>query len=148
MIQKLKTKLKWLLQFGKYAVVGVVNTLIDFLILNLLMWSFKTYSGLFLIIFNAISFSAALVNSYFGNKFWTFQNKEKQMGFQFFRFLIISLGGLVINSLLVFFLTTFVNPFFGLSKELWANMSKALATGLSLIWNFSGYKLWTFREKK
>ena len=49
-------------------------------------------------------------------------------------------------SSVVFGVTTFIPPFFGLSPELWANLAKVAATGFSLIWNFIGYKFIVFKK--
>lgn len=133
-------------QFLKFASVGVLNTAVDFGILNLLMWFFQIFQGLWLGLFVIISFTAAATNSYFWNKHWTFQDHEKNNPTkEFTKFFLISLGGAFINFLVVYSLTTFVTPLFDLSPSLWANGAKILATGLAWIWNFSGYKFWVFR---
>ncbi|MBU2472505.1 GtrA family protein [Patescibacteria group bacterium] len=141
-----KTK-QFISQFSKFVVIGFVNTGIDFSILNLLMWLFKIYSGKWLILLNMISFTIAVVNSYFWNKFWVFKDKEEsETGKKFSQFILITLIGMAINSSIVFGIATYIPPFFGLSKELWANLAKAAATGVSLIWNFTGYKFIVFKK--
>ncbi|MBU1255649.1 GtrA family protein [Patescibacteria group bacterium] len=141
-----KTK-QFISQFSKFVVIGFVNTGIDFSILNLLMWLFKIYSGKWLILLNMISFAIAVVNSYFWNKFWVFKDKEEsETGKKFSQFILITLIGMAINSSIVFGIATYIPPFFGLSKELWANLAKAAATGVSLIWNFTGYKFIVFKK--
>lgn len=134
-------------QFLKFITVGGLNTLIDIGILNLLMYLSGIYSGSTIIVFNVISVSAAIVNSYFWNKYWTFSAKEKENQAQEFgSFIVVSLGGALINTLVVYSLTTFVDPAFGLSKEIWANFAKVLAIGLAWLWNFSGYKFFVFKK--
>lgn len=147
--QKTKKDLKkFFLQLIKFGLVGMANTLVDFGVLNLLMWLSKTYSGNWIILLNGISFSAAVINSYFLNKFWTFQNKEKRVATQFFKFLVVSLVGLFINTVIVYLGTTFIKPFFGLNEGLWANLIKVMATGVAMFWNFVGYKLWAFKSRE
>lgn len=144
-----QTFIPLVLQFGKFGIVGVLNTGVDFLVLNILLSVFSVYSGLLVIVFNTISFSAAVINSYFLNKYWTFQNTEKEaVGSQFGKFLFVSLIGLIINTTIVFGLTTFVSPPFSLSVELWANGAKILATLVAFVWNFIGYKLWAFSDNE
>ena len=124
-----------------------MNTAIDFAILNLLMWKTGIYQGKWIILLNIISFSIAVSNSYLWNKYWTFKAKGPAAApLQISRFLIVTLIGVGINSGIVFGLTSFISPFFGLSKELWANLAKAAATGISLIWNFLGYKFVVFKR--
>lgn len=136
-------------QFAKYAVVGVANTAVDFGVLNLLMWMGQTYEGKIIFFFNTISFLVAVVHSYFWNKFWTFKNKQSEnKTIQFIQFMIISLIGALINSGIVYVLGSLINPACGLSQRAWINVVKVIATVISLIWNFVGYKLIVFKEIK
>lgn len=140
-------KNKLFLQFGKFFVVGILNTGLDFLVLNLLMWITQTYKGTPIVIFGTISFSVAVINSYFLNKYWTFGDQSKtQAPQQFVKFLSVAIVGLVLNNSIIYFITTLVNPIFGLSPVLWANFAKAMATGVVLAWNFVGYKLFVFKK--
>jgi putative flippase GtrA len=133
-------------QFAKYAIVGLANTAVDFGILNFLMWSSKTYEGKTIILFNVISFSIAAIHSYAWNKLWTFKAKEKtSIVGQFFQFVIVSLVGVLINSGIVYIIITWVKPLTGM--EAWANIAKAVATVISLMWNFVGYKFIVFKKK-
>ena len=84
-----------------------------------------------------------MVNSFYWNKDWVFGSRKKA---SFATFIVITLIGLGINTGTVFILTTFVPALFGLSETLWANLAKVLATVLSLVWNFSGYKLVVFKK--
>ncbi|MEA2113326.1 MAG: GtrA family protein [Patescibacteria group bacterium] len=145
MLNKINKKL--IIQFSKFVVIGFLNTGIDFAVLNLLMWQTGIYSGKYIILLNAISFSVAVINSYFWNKFWIFRAKESaQTGKEFAQFITITLIGMVINTAIVYSITTLISPMFGLSAEVWANLAKVAATGVSLIWNFTGYKLIVFKK--
>lgn len=134
-------------QFSKFVAVGLLNTGLDFLVLNLEMMMTGITSGPAMFILNSVSFSVATMNSYFFNKYWTFQDKEKaQEGSKFSLFLTVSIIGVVINGSIVYAVTTFVPPMFGLSETLWANFAKAAATGVSLFCNFIGYKFIVFKK--
>lgn len=63
---------KWL-PLIKFALVGVVNTLIDFAVYALL-----TTIGVNYILAQWISYSAGILNSYVMNRKWTFKKKKKQ----------------------------------------------------------------------
>ena len=123
-----------------------MNTGLDFLILNLLMWWTGIYSGGWIILLNMISFSVAVFNSYFWNKYWTFRDKDRIDVKELSQYIIVTLIGVSINTGIVFLITTFVQPMFGLGPELWANLAKVGATGFSLIWNFAGYKFFVFKQ--
>ena len=134
-------------QFTKFVVIGVINTGVDFLVLNLEMMLTGISKGPYMLVQNAISFSIATINSYFFNKYWTFQDSSKKYaGKKFSQFLAVSFVGVAINSLVVFAITTYIPPMFGISSVLWANLAKLAATGISLIWNFAGYKFWVFKK--
>lgn len=138
---------KFFMQFGKFFIVGILNTGLDFAVLNFLMWMTQTYKGTSIVIFGTISFSVAVTNSYFLNKYWTFGDQSKaQAPQQFIKFLSVSIGGLILNNSIIYFITTLVNPIFGLSPVLWANFAKVVATGVVLAWNFAGYKLFVFKK--
>lgn len=136
-------------QISKFIVVGVINTGIDFAVLNLLMFLTGTYSGKWLILFNSISFTTAVINSYFMNKRWTFQAQtaEKNSGKKFMQFIIVSIIGISINNAVVYAITTLFTLLFGLSSQLWTNVAKIFATAVSMIWNFIGYKFFVFKTK-
>jgi len=137
---------KTIFQFSKFAESGVLNTFIDMGILNGLMWFSGITSGGMIALFNVFSFSFATVNSYFWNKFWTFDRKDKVAGKEFLTFFTVTMIGMGINTLIVFLGTTFVEPLFGISSGLWANLVKILATFVSMIWNFIGYKFIIFKN--
>jgi len=154
-------------QISKFVVVGVINTGIDFAVLNLLTSLTKIYSGKWIVVFNSISFTAAVINSYFMNKRWTFHQSaniarspadkqeldtkergQKQTPKEFIQFVVVSVIGISINDIIVYGITTFIAPLFGLSGKLWVNAAKICATGASMIWNFIGYKFFVFKPKK
>lgn len=134
-------------QFLRFAVIGGINTAIDFAILNLLSWITGYYSGNGIIPLNIISFTVAVVNSYYLNKKWAFKDQTGgEQGKKFTLFLLVSVIGAGINTATVRIVSTNIDPMFGLSQELWLNVAKIVATGLSLVWNFVGYKLFVFKK--
>ena len=69
-------------QAEKFIGVGISNTIVDFVILNILVFlglraTLTIGQGQFLIA-NIISVSCAMVNSFIWNRRWTFGSKEKQ----------------------------------------------------------------------
>lgn len=135
-------------QFLKFGIVGGINTAIDFAVIKGLLMLTGITQGFELAVLNAISFSVAVVNSYFMNKHWTFGDKTRTANesFKFSQFFIVSLIGLGINSGIVAGFATFIQPKFGISAQNWVLVGKLLATGASLVWNFIGYKLFVFKK--
>ncbi len=137
---------KLALQLARFAVVGFLNTAMDFGLLNLMIWFSAITSGLYLAIFNALSFSATVINSFFWNKYWTFEKEGGAKGREFGAFVLVSLIGIGINTFIVFLGTSFFEAPFGLSGGAWANLVKILATVVSMVWNFAGYKFVVFKK--
>ena len=141
-------------QISKFIIVGSINTLIDFLIINIGMFITGITSGIGLVLINSISFLCASVNSYLLNNYWAFVDKKEKRSsgkrhmVKISKFLIISVIGITINNSIVFLITTFIPPVYSLSAQIWANGAKMAATLASLTWNFTGYKFWVFRGRK
>lgn len=134
-------------QFIKFMEIGVLNTLIDVGTLN----GLSALTGFTvppqLLILNAISFCLAVTNSYFWNKSWTFDRGAKMVQKEFYLFIIVSLIGLLINSLIVFLGTIFLAKI-AISEGALINIVKLLATFIVMIWNFVGYKIFVFRKNE
>ncbi|MCF8889145.1 GtrA family protein [Priestia megaterium] len=125
---------KWI-SFIKFALVGVVNTLIDFVVYALL-----TTIGVNYILAQWISYSAGILNSYVMNRKWTFERKEKSSKREVISFVIVNLITLSLTS---FLLTVLYNKW-GISLLI----SKLLITIASVGINFIGTKLFVFTTKK
>lgn len=138
--------IKIIYQIVRFAEVGVLNTFIDFGILNLLIWLTGITGGLAIAPLNAISFLVACTNSYFWNKFWTFEKEGTVTRKEFTQFLVISGIGIGINTGIVVAGTSLISPLLGFSSGAWANLIKVLATAVSMIWNFLGYKFIVFKK--
>lgn len=135
-------------QFFRFVVIGVINTGIDFGIVNLLMFATNIYAGGYTILYKVISFIVANTNSFFWNRYWTFKVKNNQgTEFQYLQFFVVSGIGLGINTGIFYLVNTSIGPMFGITRALWANLSLVAATGFSLIWNFIGYKFIVFKKK-
>lgn len=135
----------FLWQFTKFGAVGSFNGALDFGILNLLSFIFKIYSGPLLAIFNIIAVTCAMTNSYFLNKFWSFQKKGPLDIKEFGKFVGISIATIILNTLMVYFLTTHISVPDSLSKEIWENIAKIAALPITLLINFCGYKFIVFK---
>lgn len=64
------------MQFMRFAFVGILNTLIDFGVLNGLLWLNGYSVGRWLFLFNSLAFILASGNSYLWNKYWTFGDER------------------------------------------------------------------------
>ncbi len=138
-------------QLSKFVAVGFLNTAIDFGILNLASIITGVTSGLLIGGFNVPGFIVAAINSYVWNKAWVFRSAghNRQAFFKNFpRFAIVTILGLLINTGIVVAFTSVLHPLGNISPKTWLNISKVLATCISLLWNFLGYKFLVFVSAK
>lgn len=132
-------------QIAKFAAVGVLNTAIDFGILNILSLITGITEGFKLGGVNVPGVAVAVLNSYLWNKHWVFPDGSRTpVASDLPKFVGVSVVGLLINSGMVAFFT--LSTPFGFEKEVWLNIVKIGATALSLVWNFLGYKFFVFRK--
>ncbi len=134
-------------QTKKFILVGILNTFIDLGVLNILIWVSGIASGPLYSVFKGISFIVAVFNSYFWNKSWTFKKKETiKDRKEFACFFIVAFLGLVINISVASWLVNVVEPQFGMSLKIWANIGAICAAFISMAWNFLGYKFFVFKK--
>ncbi len=146
-VSLLKEKMPAIWQLGKFMLVGSLNTFIDLGLLNFLMVLFSIASGWYFSLFKAISFSLAVTNSYFWNKFWTFRHKEKKVGVgEYSQFYLITGIGFLINVSIASLVVNVIGPQFGFSPTLWANVGAVIAVLSAFMWNFLGYKFIVFKK--
>lgn len=133
-------------QFIRFFCVGLLNTGIDFGVLNLLICSTGQSSGIYFPIFKSISFIVAVTNSYFMNKYWTFRSSEGKNAGEFLKFLGVNIIGWGINVGVATYVVNFVGAPIGVSPVLWANIGAISAVAFTLIWNFIGMKFIVFKK--
>ncbi len=118
-------------QAVKFALVGVMNTGIDYLVFLLL-----AAAGLPALPAHACSYTAGLINSFFWNKLWTFRAPRVWKPGEIVRFVLVNLtalaaaGGVLLAG----------RDVCGLP----AALAKACALPVSLTINFLGNRLWVF----
>lgn len=146
--EQLGERLRVVLQFYRFVLVGVFNTLLDLAVLNGLIVLTATATGTHFSLFKAVSFAVAVANSYIWNKFWTFRKKKGGGIAEFGQFIAVSLVGLGVNVAAASLVVNAIEPPGGLPPQLWANVGAMVAIGFSTIWNFIGYKFVVFRSEE
>lgn len=137
-----------MLQLAKFAAVGILNTSINFGILNLASVITGITTGFAVGGFNIPATIVAASNSYAWNKLWVFKKIDNK-GFlkDAPSFILVTVIGLLINSLVLALFTTYLKPMFGLNGGAWLNIGKVVATLVVMMLNFLGYKFLVFRTK-
>jgi putative flippase GtrA len=120
---------------GSFAMVGVVNTLIDFGIFSLAHFKF----GLPIIAANVVSWAIAVSGSYVMNSLFTFaaESQRKLRPRQYLAFVTTQVGGLLANTATVL-AASYVMPVLA---------AKVLAIGVTFVVNFSLSHFAVFRPR-
>ncbi|MDK8190882.1 GtrA family protein [Paenibacillus sp. UMB7766-LJ446] len=117
----------------KFGIVGVLNTAVDGMVFTLL-----AAAGTPALIAQVISYCCGVVNSYWWNGRWTFQDAGRQgKKNEIMRFVITNLLVLALSSLILYF----CNSTLGWSIV----MSKILATLSGMVINYIASRYWVFR---
>ncbi len=144
------TKRSWfsfVQQLLRFGLVGGLNTFVDLLILNALLWVHPTQRTLLLIIYNSVAYGIGAINSFVLNKYWTFEQRRQTTVIELVRFALTTAAGIVVNDVLVWTLSSVLQPFIA-NTTLWTNASKILAIlGTSSI-SYLGLRLWVFVKRE
>lgn len=117
-------------QLAKFGVVGIVATIIDFGIMNLLHYG----AHLHILFANTAGFVVSLIFNYVASMKFVFEHKDgMSRRREFIIFVVLSVIGLILNDGIVLALNK------GLSIE--ANVAKIAATALVMIYNFVTRKI-------
>lgn len=119
-----------------FSLVGLSNTLIDYLVFFLLYHWFHDYY----LAVQVVSYSCGMVNSYLLNKYWTFQKKNVPGRVEILKFITVNALALSVSSISLYVV----------SHNLSLNMfiCKTIATGMSFVVNYIGSKFWVFKDEK
>ena len=122
-------------QFGKYCVVGGIG-----FIINLAIFAFLVdVAHMHYMVAATISFAVAVTNNFLLNKYWTFNNPEGNGLAQASRFLVISVMSWAINLLVLHLLIADAH----MSSSI---LAQAIAIVFVTVLNFTGNKMWSFRQ--
>jgi len=136
-----------LFEFTKFSLVGVLNSGVDFGILNTLILFTGMASGGAFVGFKSISVTLGVINSYVWNKFWTFDaSKSADSRREFAAFLLVTVAAVAVNVLGADVIVNVVGAPRGVGLKLWANFGAISGAGLTLFTNFFGYKFFVFRK--
>jgi putative flippase GtrA len=122
----------FLIKFIKFGIVGGSGVVVDFFF----TWLFKEKFKVQKYVANALGFSIAASTNWFLNRIWTFHSQNPELLLEYTQFIFVSLIGLGINSLVLWFLTDKLKFNFYLSK--------LGAIAVTTVWNFFANYLYTF----
>lgn len=125
-------------KLARYLGVGVITTLVDWVIFYLLI----RYLYIFYLLALALSYFTSTILSFSLNKRYTFRNKFKKAHYQLLLFVAVAATGLALNEALVYSLVHFL---FGSNASFGLMASRIIATIIVFLWNFALNKRITFK---
>src|SRR3989338_8558075 len=126
---------KWWLgaiQFVKFGISGGLSAMVDFGVLNALIYLSAISSGIWYSVFKSVSFLFGVTNSYLWNKNWTFKAAAGQNRGEFAKFFLLSIISFFINVGIASFIVNYISAPAGVTEELWANIGAAVSAILVL----------------
>jgi len=148
---------KELERFIKFAIVGGIGAVVDFIVLNMMKILFEqvglgvgwdiglTPNQIQLIAANSISFTTAVISNFTWNRLWTFpESRDRPLVPQLLQFATVNVLGLIINTAILLLMDHYVFSVF-FDHRISYNLAKAFAIGVVLFWNFGINRIWTYR---
>lgn len=118
------------IQIFKFAIVGGIATVIDFVFLYI----FREFCHFPVLVSNTLSFCISVIYNYIASVKWVFDvNKEKDAKKQFIIFIVFSVMGLLLNDLIMWISVDFLSIYYLLAK--------IIATSIVMIFNFVTRKM-------
>ncbi|HEU5383637.1 MAG TPA: glycosyltransferase [Ktedonobacteraceae bacterium] len=136
-----KTASIW--QMLRFGIVGGINTIVDIITLNVLLWRFPLHSASLLLIYNSLAVMVASSCSFILNKYWTFRSGRVVSGSEVMRFLMVVISCFLCNDSLIWITGTILHPFIA-SMFLWANLSKVSAAAGTAGVSYIAMRFWVF----
>lgn len=123
----MKNLIKQIMRFG---VVGVISFLVDYGILYVL----TEKANIYYLISAGISFTVSVIINYLLSMSWVFKSNNKRgKKEEFILFVIMSLGGLLLNQIMMYVFVDHMNVYYMLAK--------IVATAIVMVYNFISRKL-------
>ena len=127
----------------RFVLVGISNTILDFVILNVLL-----FCRVNILFANTISTGIAMLYSFFMNKKWTFRNSGNNYIKEVILFFIFTIIGIWVIQNGCIYLLNIVIPDLGLPEVIYNNAIKLAASIPSLTWNYLTYNRFVFTNNK
>ena len=121
-------------RFIKFAFVGVLNTL-----LNWILFFMLNSIGVYYIVSNVMAYSISTINSYIWNSKWVFKYEGNNKKITTIRFISLNIFGLTVNTIILFLLVDIIK----LNKI----MGLIITTIIVMFVNYLVNKLWFFSKK-
>ena len=137
----LEQRIRYAPSFVRFALVGMVATMVDFVLFNAGLAGEYNPGTAHLLLAATTGFSVATYTSYQLNARYTFRASRSNgvLG----RYYSVAIGGVLIHNMTLLVLRSVLSP----ETFIELNATKVLALGASLLWNYVGYRQFVFRDR-
>lgn len=134
-------------QLGKYGVIGVLNTFLNAGIYNFLIFITDISSGIKVDLFFIATFIVTVINSFFWNKYWSFEERETEtIKSEAIKFFSVSAAVAIVNIGIIHLIVNTIGAPAGMDPKIWANIALAFTIVTAFFGNFFGYKFIVFKK--
>lgn len=134
-------------QLLRFCIVGGLNTFVDVLVFNLLVWGLPTQDSGLLVVYNSLAYLVGAVNSFCWNKLWTFKQRSSATNDQVARFILVTSMGIICNDAFLWLATTILTSL-SLNSFLWVNVAKLSAIAGSVTISYVGMRFSVFNKNE
>jgi putative flippase GtrA len=128
-------KESWFISFFRYQVAAITATLVDFLVLILLTEVFNVWY----VYSTALGALTGAIVNFNLCRYWAFCNSKNKFKHQVFRYILVSSGSLILNTLFVFILTHFASINYSISKIITALL-------VAFFYNYTLQRFFVFKK--
>jgi len=125
-------------EFIRFGFVGFLNTLIDYVLMNILMFMFHVNQGSGFVFIKIFSISIAVIFSYYMNLFFTFKLKKGDVN-QLIKFVLLSAITIIVNVLIASYLVDNID--LSINKYLWANIASFAGAIIAIAMRYFGSRI-------
>jgi putative flippase GtrA len=134
-------------QFLGYGAVGILNTALSFLFINLGIVLTGATSGPVFILTSLVVFVVLVFHSFIWNRFLIFKRENpRELHREYAAFFLVSGFTALVNLFILHILVDLIGPQAGLGAHAWANVGIAITIPVAVTLNFLGYKFLVFKE--
>lgn len=124
-----------ILSFVRYQVAAIIATMVDFFVLIALTELFNVWY----VTSTAIGAFCGALTNFIICRYWAFVNSSNNLVNQVYKYILVSIGSLILNTLFVYLLTDFVNINYSISKII-------AAITIAIFYNFTLQKYYVFKQ--
>jgi putative flippase GtrA len=135
-------------KYAQFSAVGISNMLVDFGVLNLLLFVSPTRSPELLVVYNVVALVLTNVNSYLWNTLWTFRDQAQHDTKQVGMFTAQGLLNVALGSALLWLAAHGLREYTELPTWLSGNLAKVISMVSASTASFLFLRFFVFRPKE